>query len=113
MYEWHGSTMMESSPQTEASWKSSATYSRIFRPRSTTRKIQKRSSLPNPIPEPGSGSEPAFASATKTAPAPAPEPAPAPAAESVSARLVSAKPANTRRHDSQAHAIISSNPSPV
>ncbi|KAI0543085.1 hypothetical protein GGR58DRAFT_8348 [Xylaria digitata] len=55
---------MESSHHSEASWRASTVYARLFRPRPEARKIKKRSSLPNPIKESAAAATPAVAAAT-------------------------------------------------
>jgi sugar (pentulose or hexulose) kinase len=109
---------MESSSHAEAaSWRPSAVYSRIFRPRPATRKIKKRGSLP--VQGPASASAPALAQSL-AAPTPAPTSArqvspratasAAAAAAASNARHDEEEFTNTKRHTFQAK-TISSKPS--
>ncbi|KAI1121452.1 hypothetical protein F5Y10DRAFT_256345 [Nemania abortiva] len=81
---WHHPTM-ESSTHTESSWRSSAAYHHLFRPRPAARKIKKRSSLP--APGPASASAPALA--------------PALAAPASAHRRQAIASASTRRHSEE------------
>lgn len=88
---------MEPSSQIETSWRMPAVYNRIFRTRPESRKIKKRSSLPNPVP----------ASTPTLAPAPTAEREPA-----LALALALASPSSSLSASASAPALTSA-PAPT
>ncbi|KAI1119655.1 hypothetical protein F5Y14DRAFT_396088 [Nemania sp. NC0429] len=83
--EWHHPTM-ESSSQAETSWRVSALYNRIFRPRPATRKIRKRESVPILRSASASSASPPTPPSTPPQTPPTPPPALPPSAATAAAR---------------------------